>query len=50
MDPEESITRLIGPARTGDPTAAEWLWRAYFDKLVAVASSSSCRPARGGDY
>src|SRR5204863_8367121 len=23
--------------RTGDPTAAEQLWRAYFDKLVAVA-------------
>lgn len=37
MDPEQSITRLIGLARTGDPAAAERLWRAYFDKLVAVA-------------
>lgn len=37
VDPEQSITRLIGLARTGDPEAAERLWRAYFEKLVAVA-------------
>jgi RNA polymerase sigma factor (sigma-70 family) len=36
-DPEKSITRLIGLARTGDPGAAERLWHAYFEKLVAVA-------------
>jgi RNA polymerase sigma factor (sigma-70 family) len=36
-DPEQSITRLIGLARTGDSGAAEGLWRAYFEKLVAVA-------------
>ena len=36
-DPERSITRLIGLARTGDADAAERLWRAYFDRLVAVA-------------
>lgn len=37
MDPEQSITRLIGLARVGDPGAAERLWQAYFHKLVAVA-------------
>lgn len=36
-DPELSITRLIGMARDADPTAAEVLWRVYFEKLVAVA-------------
>jgi len=36
-DPEESITRLMGMARAGDPSAAEHLWNAYFEKLVAVA-------------
>jgi RNA polymerase sigma factor (sigma-70 family) len=36
-DPEQSITRLIGLARTGDTGAAERLWHAYFEKLVAVA-------------
>ena len=37
MHTDESITRLIGMARTADPGAAEGLWRAYFEKLVAVA-------------
>ncbi len=36
-DPEQSITRLIGMARTADPGAAEGLWHVYFEKLVAVA-------------
>lgn len=36
-DPERSITRLIGLARTGHSEAAEQLWRVYFHKLVAVA-------------
>ena len=37
IDPEQSITRLIGLARTGQAEAAERLWQAYFHKLVAVA-------------
>jgi hypothetical protein len=37
VEREQSITRLIGLARTGAPSATERLWRAYFDKLVAVA-------------
>lgn len=50
MDSEQSITRLIGLARTGDPGAAERLWRAYFEKLVAVARKRLAVPsARGAD-
>jgi RNA polymerase sigma factor (sigma-70 family) len=37
MRTDESITRLIGMARTADPGAAEVLWHTYFEKLVAVA-------------
>lgn len=49
-DPEESITRLIGMARTGDPGAAERLWNAYFDRLVALARAKlSPAASRGAD-
>lgn len=46
MDPEQSITRLIGLARTGDPEAAERLWRAYFHRLVALARDRLVPAAR----
>jgi RNA polymerase sigma factor (sigma-70 family) len=47
-DSEQSITRLIGLARAGDPTAAEGLWAAYFEKLVGVARAR-LGPARAAD-
>jgi RNA polymerase sigma factor (sigma-70 family) len=37
MDAEESITRLIGLAKVGEPLAIERLWNAYFHRLVAFA-------------
>jgi DNA-directed RNA polymerase specialized sigma24 family protein len=37
MNPEGSITRLIGLAKAGEPEAAGRLWEAYFGKMVAVA-------------
>jgi RNA polymerase sigma factor (sigma-70 family) len=46
MDPEQSITRLIGLARTGDPEAAERLWQAYFHRLVALARDRLAPAAR----
>ena len=46
MDPEQSITRLIGLARTGDPGAAEQLWQAYFHRLIAFARDRLAQAAR----
>src|SRR5262245_58297535 len=46
IDSEQSITRLIGLARTGHEEAAERLWRAYFDRLVAVARNRLAPAAR----
>jgi RNA polymerase sigma factor (sigma-70 family) len=41
---------LIGLARAADPAAAEGLWRAYFEKLVAVARQRLAVAApRGAD-
>lgn len=39
MSAEGSVTRWIGHARAGDPTAAQKLWEAYFDKMVRLAQA-----------
>ena len=37
MAPELSVTRLIGMLKGGDGEAAQRLWEAYFERLVALA-------------
>ena len=37
MSSDGSITLLIMGLKQGDPTAAEGVWRAYFERLVALA-------------
>ena len=39
MSSDGSITHLITRLKQGDPSAAEGLWRAYFERLVALARS-----------
>ncbi len=37
MDAEDSVTRWISQLKSGDRTAAQPLWDAYFHRLVALA-------------
>jgi DNA-directed RNA polymerase specialized sigma24 family protein len=37
MDPEGSVTRWISQLKSGDRAAAQPLWEAYFQRLVALA-------------
>jgi DNA-directed RNA polymerase specialized sigma24 family protein len=37
MSSEGSVSRWIGQLKAGDASAAEWLWRRYFEQLVGLA-------------
>jgi DNA-directed RNA polymerase specialized sigma24 family protein len=37
MQPDESVTAWIDRLRAGDPTAAQLIWKRYFERLVELA-------------
>jgi RNA polymerase sigma factor (sigma-70 family) len=45
MNPDGSVTRCIADLKAGDASAAEQLWRAYFQRLVGLARTKLGRRA-----